>query len=37
LQRNDFGISFDDKLISGVAQIGGTASVDLEIQAIRTP
>ncbi|AZG47549.1 YceI family protein [Gordonia insulae] len=36
LQRNDFGISFDDKLISGVAQIGSTATVSLDIQAVRT-
>ncbi|WAC57243.1 YceI family protein [Gordonia sp. SL306] len=36
LQRNDFGISFDDKLISGVAQIGSTAKVVLDIQAVRS-
>ncbi|GAB18436.1 hypothetical protein GOEFS_054_00500 [Gordonia effusa NBRC 100432] len=35
LHRNDFGISFDDKLLSGVAQIGGTARVNLDIQAVR--
>ncbi|MFW0793722.1 YceI family protein [Gordonia sp. CPCC 205515] len=36
LRRNDFGISFDDKLLTGVAQIGGTATVSLDIQAVRT-
>ncbi|ROZ98483.1 YceI family protein [Gordonia sp. OPL2] len=35
LRRADFGISFDDKLITGVAQIGGTATVSLDIQAVR--
>lgn len=35
LQRADFGIRFDDKLLSGVAQIGGTATVNLDIQAVR--
>ncbi|QTI69203.1 YceI family protein [Gordonia polyisoprenivorans] len=36
LHRNDFGISFDDTLISGVAQIGGTARISLEVEAVRT-
>lgn len=36
LRRTDFGISFDDKLISGVAQIGGSAKVSLTVEAVRT-
>lgn len=36
LRRSDFGISFDDKLLTGVAQIGGTATVSLDIQAVHT-
>lgn len=36
LRRNDFGISFDDKLLTGAAQIGSTAKVSLDIQAVRT-
>ncbi|GAC67512.1 YceI family protein [Gordonia soli] len=37
LRRGDFGISFDDKLLTGAAQIGGTATVGLDIEAVRTP
>ncbi|KJR04239.1 YceI family protein [Gordonia sp. LUNF6] len=37
LRRRDFGISFDDKLVSGAAQIGNTARVRLDIQAVRSP
>ncbi|MGC4935102.1 YceI family protein [Gordonia sp. DT30] len=36
LHRKDFGISFDDTLITGVAQIGGTATITLEVEAVRT-
>ncbi|MFW0787897.1 YceI family protein [Gordonia sp. CPCC 206044] len=36
LKRDDFGISFDDKLLSGVAQIGSTATVTLDVQAVHT-
>ncbi|MGC5257099.1 YceI family protein [Gordonia sp. DT218] len=36
LERTDFGISFDDKLLSGVAQIGSTAKVVLDVQAVRS-
>ncbi|MDF0531856.1 YceI family protein [Tsukamurella sp. 8F] len=35
LRRGDFGISFDEKLLTGVAQIGSTARLDLEVQAVR--
>ncbi|WP_040517652.1 YceI family protein [Gordonia neofelifaecis] len=36
LSRKEFGISFDDRLISGAAQIGNKAEVRLDIQAVRT-
>ncbi|GAA4404566.1 YceI family protein [Tsukamurella soli] len=35
LKRGDFGMTFNEKLISGVAQIGSTAHLDMEIQAVR--
>ncbi len=35
LKRGDFGMVFDEKLITGVAQIGSTARLDLEVQAVR--
>ncbi|NLU81592.1 hypothetical protein HCA44_02215 [Rhodococcus sp. HNM0569] len=35
LHRKDFAISFDEKLISGVAQIGNTVRVELDVQAVR--
>ena len=35
LKRSDFGLRFDEKLVSGVAQIGSSVRVDLDIQVVR--
>lgn len=35
IRRKDVGIDFDDTLVGGVAQIGNTATLTLDIQAVR--
>ncbi|WP_244945775.1 YceI family protein [Gordonia zhaorongruii] len=35
IRRKDVGINFDDTLVGGVAQIGNTATLTLDIQAVR--
>lgn len=35
IRRKELGIDFDDTLVGGVAQIGNTATLTLEIQAVR--
>lgn len=37
LRRHDFEIAFDERLLSGIAQIGSTVRIELDMQAVQGP